>query len=140
MLDRYELMIKVFVDIVSKDGIGFTYDGRSVDGESISLLFSEAIIKRALKKLVLCVSKSTSEIEKYKALNDIKNITEPLHSNILDDGYIYSELSEVDLSVIQALDEKILFNWIVYVMRYELFPMASHLEDWNEIPEHEVTQ
>lgn len=140
MLNRYELMIKVFADIAAKEGIGFTYDGRSADGESISLLFSETIIKRALKKLVLCVSKSTSEIEKYKALNDVKNITEPLHSKILNDTYVYSEIDEEDLSVITALDEKTLFTWIIYVMRYELFPMASHLEDWNEMPENEVVQ
>lgn len=140
MLSRYELIIKVFADIASKDGITFTYDGRSVDGESISLLFSEAIIKRALKKLVLCVSKNTLEIDKYKALNDVKNVTEPLHSKILDDEYIYSEISEEDLSVIKALDEKTLFNWIIYVMKNELFPMAFKLEGWNEMPENKVTQ
>lgn len=132
MLDKYELLIKLWVDDASSNGASFKYGGRSADGATVSMLFNEAIIKRTLRKLVLCVSNNELQLGKYKALDGVKAAIEPLYPNILDVDYVYSEVSDKDLSVIAMLDEQVFASWLIYVMKNELLPMASELDGWNE--------
>lgn len=133
MLERYELLIKLWADDASNnDGVFFKYAKRDSDGESISLLFTEAVIKRALQKLVLCVSSNNIEAGKYKAIDDLREVIEPLRSKVLDEDYIYSEVDEEDLSVIEILDENEFSNWVIYVLKHSLLPMSQSLEKWNK--------
>lgn len=131
MTDIYKMLIDEWSKQNNAES-NFSFEGSPVGEKTLSTLFYEQILKRALARLSSCAAQNSvgassedQDLQRYAALAES---IKPTYSNAVSSGFEHKEIEELEMQVIEKIPPNVFSSWVMLVLEKDVLPNAPNLE------------